>query len=284
MKPVASSVVAEAVQADAAASSHAARRSGWRQVTCGVVEQRGQAGVERRPPELDRRGGRPASVSAVTAGSVDLDAAGCLWVGVAVPTTSTGVSSVRLDLGEGGLVLDHDLRGAAAVAHHDEGQAGQPTAPVDPAAEPDRAARLVGVRRKVGSQRAGRPRRGRPATASMDGVLKTITSRTERGPGGAGDGQARCATAPSSTLTTSVDLFVVHRLGSVFVRGIDVRLHSYRRLSGRSMSAATRLRRRRDDHGRSPTTVPSHRYAGTGQRSSARGVVARVRVVVARAR
>ena len=40
----------------AAASSHFARCSGCRQVDRGVVEQGRQAGVERRPPELDRRG------------------------------------------------------------------------------------------------------------------------------------------------------------------------------------------------------------------------------------
>ena len=98
------------------------------------------------------------SVSAVKTGSTISTPPGACGFGLVTPTTSTVVSSLRdVDLGEGGLVLDHDLRGAGAVAHHHEGQAAQPTAPVDPAAEADRRARLVGVRRKVGGKvRGGR--------------------------------------------------------------------------------------------------------------------------------
>ena len=147
----------------------------------GVVEQRGQADVERRAPQLDRRR-RGRLGQRVITGSVTSMPPGACGLAVAIPTTSTVVSS-------GGTAaspragLDHDLREAGAVADDEEGQRRELAATVDPALQPDRRS---GCRRGAGL---------RTACECVD--ANHASPPVARKPWRCGRGQGRGATTPS---------------------------------------------------------------------------------------
>ena len=159
----------------AAASSHLARCIGCRQVTAAWSSSVGRAAF--RVGRHSSTGGVSASSdSAVTVGSVTSTPPGACGLAVAVPTTSTGVSS------GGRLVaaspLDDDLGQAGAVADDQEREL--------------RPARGGGGPSPAG----GRSRRASAAGRSRDSVRCMVTSRWRK-PWRCGRGQSRGATTPS---------------------------------------------------------------------------------------
>ena len=123
----------------AAASSHLARWSGCRQVTAAWSSSVGRLAL--RVGRHSSTGGVSASSdSARIVGSVTSTPPGACGLAVAVPTTSTGVSSG----GTSALAAHHDLGEPGAVADDEEGELGQLAAAVHPALQPDGRAGLGG--------------------------------------------------------------------------------------------------------------------------------------------